>query len=173
MEKYRMDTLEGLKAFLQGKRAQEHRIWKRSDARQRLGDAVKDALDAGLKLKEVPTVTEDHRRLAMHAGERAKHRVIRALRRIGEGLRVCEATIYFQAPGDTFDSNYDMQDKAEEALPYGHGDSESGQGFFYVPAAKAQEALEWFRANGAEAGVRVTRESDKNCYPSLVYLNLD
>ena len=53
---------------------------------------------------------------------------------------VCDKAVTFQA-GDAFEDNYELETELRKAFPRGVGDSESGQGWFYVPSDLADEVV--------------------------------
>ena len=53
---------------------------------------------------------------------------------------VCDKAITFQA-GGAFDGNYELEDELCRKFPRCVGDSESGQGWFYVPSDLADEVV--------------------------------
>lgn len=64
---------------------------------------------------------------------------------------VLDMTVYFQASNELYpglDGNYRLQDELVEAFPQGHGDSESGQGFFYISSQYVLEVVEWLKGKG-------------------------
>lgn len=67
---------------------------------------------------------------------------------------VCDKTVTFQAAEQYgFDGNHTLGHELETAFPDGENDSEIGQGYFYVPAARVAAVLA--HLSGRAGGVRV------------------
>ncbi len=57
---------------------------------------------------------------------------------------VCDKTVTFQA-AKSYESNYDLSHEVEAKFPQGVGDTESGQGFFYINERFVEEVLEFLK----------------------------
>jgi len=72
---------------------------------------------------------------------------------------VCDKAVTFQANG-TFDGNYELEDALRKAFPRGVGDSESGQGWFYVPSDLADEVVAFLADKATD--VEIDDQPDDN-----------
>jgi hypothetical protein len=89
--------------------------------------------------------------------KRTKRQIIRRLKALGEGWRVADWTIYYNAPEQHFDANYD----AEKALRAEFGpvviyDAEAGQGFAYTTQRFANLAAAFLAARGCSVSFEKT-----------------
>lgn len=91
---------------------------------------------------------------------KAEHAIVlREVEDAGLGRHILDTTITFQS-GKGYEDNYDLEKALNAEFPQGHGDSESGQGFFYINRAFQFVVVEWLKGRAEEGSVRTTQKQD-------------
>lgn len=87
--------------------------------------------------------------------------VLREVEDAGLGKHILDTTIVFQS-GKGYESNYDLENELEKEFPQGHGDSESGQGFFYIHHSFEYAVKDWLKGRAEEGSVRGSRTASEH-----------
>ena len=98
---------------------------------------------------------------AFYANNAERAIVLHEVADAGLEKHILDTTIVFQS-GKGYESNYDLENELEVAFPQGHGDSESGQGFFYIHHSFEFAVKDWLKSRTEEGSVRASRTAPEH-----------